>query len=106
MDIAILYKKDYHEKLSLLFDNNPNFEKLAKFNLETHLDEYRKILADNLGGCVNSRTMTYLSPNSSTSISYGTLKLHKPEKAFVKFAPVTMQSVQIRKNTLKNLLTP
>ena len=37
-------------------------------------------MKQNLGGCVNSRTMTYLSPNSSTSISYGTLKLHKKDK--------------------------
>ena len=60
---------------------NTNFEKLKKFNLETDLKAFRKILKDNLGGYVNSKTMTYLSPNSTTSIAYGFLKLHKPEKS-------------------------
>ena len=81
VDVAILLKKDYHEKLSELFDKNTNFEKLKKFNLETDLKAFRKILKDNLGGYVNSKTMTYLSPNSTTSIACGLLKLHKPEKS-------------------------
>ena len=80
VDIAILYKEEYHKKLSDDFENNQNFEKLPKFKLEKHLEEYRLILKQNLGGCVNFRRMTYLSPNSSTSISYGTLKLHKKDK--------------------------
>ena len=81
VDVAILLKSHYHEKLSQLFDQNENFEKLKKFNLEKELAAFRLILKNNLGGCVNSKTMTYLSPNSTTSISYGLLKLHKPEKS-------------------------
>jgi hypothetical protein len=81
VNVAILLKSHYHEKLSQLFDQNENFEKLKKFNLEKELAAFRLILKNNLGGCVNSKTMTYLSPNSTTSISYGLLKLHKPKNS-------------------------
>ena len=47
VDIAIIYKEKYHKKLSDAFENNQNFGKLPKFNLEKHLEEYRLILKHN-----------------------------------------------------------
>ena len=43
-DIAILTKQDYHKKLSLIFDENDNFEKIPNYNMELDLKCFRKML--------------------------------------------------------------
>ena len=74
-----MLKHDYEQKLSKIFDNNSNFEKIKEFKLEETLESFRKIFTENLGKSFNSRTLTYLLPNYTTSISYGMIKLHKED---------------------------
>ena len=80
IDIAILTKQDYHKKLSLLFDENDNFEKIPNYNMKLDLESFSKMLTDNLGNNLNSKTKTWLEPESTTSLAYGLIKLHKVEK--------------------------
>ena len=79
IDVAIMLKHDYEQKLSKIFDNNSNFEKIKEFKLEETLESFRKIFTENLGKSFNSRTLTYLLPNYTTSISYWMIKLHKED---------------------------
>ena len=80
IDVAIMFRSEYNTKLSLIFDNNKNFEKIPNYNIEKDLKAFRDMLKKHLGQSVSSKTLTYLEPNSTTSISYGMIKLHKPEK--------------------------
>ena len=94
-----MLKSDYHNKLSLVFDNK-NFEKLPKYNLEKDLKAFREILKKNIGQSISSETLTYLEPDSTTSISYGMLKMHKPEK---RLRPITTGYNAITSNAQKYL---
>ena len=69
-DIAIISRAEYHQKLSLIFEDNENFEKLIKYDLEKDITAFNQMLKDNLGNNLNSKTKTYLQPNSTVSISY------------------------------------
>jgi hypothetical protein len=63
-DIAIISRAEYHKKMSLIFDDNVNFERLVKYDLEKDITAFNKQLKDNLGNNLSSKTKTYLSPKS------------------------------------------
>ena len=69
-----MFRSEYNTKLSLIFDNNKNFEKIPNYNIEKDLKAFRDMLKKHLGQSVGSKTLTYLEPNSTTSISYGLIK--------------------------------
>ena len=74
--VAYINQKDYDSKVSDLFDNS-RFEKFIDFKIEPHLIEYRKLLRETIGPCVNNIKMLNLHPTYTIADFYGTLKLHR-----------------------------
>ena len=80
-DISVCFidRSTYHEKLTELFCDDINFERLTKYNHEIELKSYNKLLSETLGNCLNKKTLQSLEGLHSISSAYGLIKLHKPD---------------------------
>ena len=77
--VCFIDRSTYHEKLTELFCDDINFERLTKYNHEIELKSYNKLLSETLGNCLNKKTLQSLEGLHSISSAYGLIKLHKPD---------------------------
>ena len=78
--VCFLDRKTYYEKLSKLFVEDQNFEKVINYDHEIDFKNYNKLLNETLGRSLNKKTLRSLEANHSISSAFGLIKLHKPEK--------------------------
>ena len=78
--VCFLDRKTYYEKLSKLFVEDQNFEKVINYDHEIDFKNYNKLLNETLGRTLNQKTLKSLETNHSISSAFGLIKLHKPEK--------------------------
>ena len=55
--VCFIERTDYHKKLKTVFDDDRNFEKIIKLNLEGELKSYNKLLRETISKNLSSNTL-------------------------------------------------
>ena len=72
-----MWRSDYEKKLSELFDNNSNFEKIENYSIRKDILNLRALVKSTLERSVPKKVLERIGPKHSISSLYGIVKLHR-----------------------------